>query len=131
MPVTIQSPPVLPLAEACCAPLLRQPITPAQAADLARLLKALADPTRLQLVSMVAASDGGEACVCDLTGPLGLTQPTISHHLKVLVDAGIFTRDKRGVWAYYALRPSALRALAAILGGGPGAPDLPRPGEHG
>ena len=131
MPVTIQSPPVLPLAEACCAPLLRQPITPAQAADLARLLKALADPTRLQLVSMVAASDGGEACVCDLTGPLGLTQPTISHHLKVLVDAGIFTRDKRGVWAYYALGPSALRALAAILGGGPGAPDLPRPGEYG
>jgi len=99
--VTIQSPPVLPPADACCAPLLRQPITPAQAADLARLLKALADPTRLQLVSMVAASDGGEACVCDLTGPLGLTQPTISHHLKILVNAGIFTRDKRGVWSHY------------------------------
>jgi ArsR family transcriptional regulator, arsenate/arsenite/antimonite-responsive transcriptional repressor len=113
----------LPLAEDCCVPLLREPLTPGQAADLARTLKALADPTRLRLVSMVAAHDGGEACVCDLTGPLGLTQPTISHHLKVLVDAGIFTRDKRGVWAYYALRPAAFQALAAILG------DTSPPGE--
>jgi len=107
--------PALPLAEACCAPLLREPLTAGQAADLARLLKALADPTRLRLVSMVAAHDGGEACVCDLTEPLGLTQPTISHHLKILVEAGIFTRDKRGVWAYYALVPSALTALSAVL----------------
>jgi len=101
----------------CCAPLLREPLTADQAADLARTLKALADPTRLRLVSMVAAHDGGEACVCELTEPLGLTQPTISHHLKILVDAGIFSRDKRGVWAYYALRPQALAALAAILDG--------------
>jgi ArsR family transcriptional regulator, arsenate/arsenite/antimonite-responsive transcriptional repressor len=107
--------PLLPLADECCVPLLREPITTGQAADLARLLKALADPTRLRLVSMVAAHDGGEACVCDLTEPLGLTQPTISHHLKILVDAGIFTRDKRGVWAYYALVPAALDALAAVL----------------
>ncbi|MDR0344855.1 MAG: metalloregulator ArsR/SmtB family transcription factor [Nocardiopsaceae bacterium] len=112
---TEQSPAALPLADACCTPLLRQPITASQAADLARLLKALADPTRLQLVSMVAAHEGGEACVCDLTEPLGLTQPTISHHLKILVEAGIFTRDKRGVWAYYALIPSALDALSAVL----------------
>jgi ArsR family transcriptional regulator, arsenate/arsenite/antimonite-responsive transcriptional repressor len=105
----------LPLGTECCAPLLREPITAGQAADLARMLKALADPVRLRLVSMVAAHEGGEACVCELTGPLGLTQPTISHHLKVLVDAGIFTRDKRGVWAYYALVPSALDALAAVL----------------
>src|SRR5215469_6087641 len=110
--------PALPLAEACCAPLLREPLTAGQAADLARLLKALADPTRLRLVSMVAAHDGGEACVCDLTEPLGLTQPTISHHLKILVEAGIFTRDKRGVWAYYALVPSALDALSAVLSTG-------------
>jgi ArsR family transcriptional regulator len=103
------------VAEACCTPLLHQPITASQATDLARLLKALADPTRLRLVSMVAAHEGGEACVCELTEPLGLTQPTISHHLKILVDAGIFTRDKRGVWAYYALVPSALNALAAVL----------------
>jgi ArsR family transcriptional regulator len=107
--------PVLPLAEECCAPLLRQPITARQAADLAQLLKALADPTRLRLVSMVAAHEGGEACVCELTEPLGLTQPTISHHLKILVDAGVFTRDKRGVWAYYSLVPSVLDALSAVL----------------
>jgi len=113
--VTAQNRAELPLADACCAPLLREPITDGQAADLARLLKALADPTRLRLVSMVAAHDGGEACVCDLTEPLGLTQPTISHHLKILVEAGIFTRDKRGVWAYYALIPSALDALSAVL----------------
>jgi len=111
----IQDRPALPLADTCCAPLLREPITAGQAADLARLLKALADPTRLRLVSMVAAHEDGEACVCDLTEPLGLTQPTISHHLKILVEAGIFTRDKRGVWAYYALVPSALRALSAVL----------------
>jgi ArsR family transcriptional regulator len=105
----------LPLADACCTPLLREPLTASQAAGLARTLKALADPTRLRLVSMVAAHEGGEACVCDLTEPLGLTQPTVSHHLKILVDAGIFTRDKRGVWAYYALVPSALEALSAVL----------------
>jgi ArsR family transcriptional regulator len=98
-----------------CASLLKEPITAAQAADLAQLLKALADPTRLRLVSMVAAHEDGEACVCELTEPLGLTQPTISHHLKVLIDAGILTRDKRGVWAYYALVPGALDALAAVL----------------
>jgi ArsR family transcriptional regulator len=122
----IQDRPPLPLAEDCCAPLLREPLSPDQADSLARTLKALADPTRLRLVSMVAAHEGGEACVCDLTEPLGLTQPTISHHLKILTDAGIFSRDKRGVWAYYALRPQALQALAAILGGT--APP-PRPGR--
>ena len=112
---SLQDRPVLPLADECCTPLLRQPITASQASDLARMFKALADPTRLRLVSMVAAHDGGEACVCELTEPLGLTQPTISHHLKVLVDAGIFTRDKRGVWAYYALVPAAMDALSAVL----------------
>lgn len=105
----------LPLIDECCTPLLRQPISASQAADLARMFKALADPTRLQLVSMVAAHEGGEACVCDLTEPLGLTQPTISHHLKVLVDAGIFTREKRGVWAYYALVPAAMNALSRVI----------------
>lgn len=113
--VTTRARPGLPLADECCAPLLREPVTASQAADLAHVLKALADPTRLRLVSMVAAHEGGEACVCDLTEPLGLTQPTISHHLKILVDAGILTRDKRGVWAYYALVPSAMDALATAL----------------
>jgi ArsR family transcriptional regulator, arsenate/arsenite/antimonite-responsive transcriptional repressor len=114
--VTVTARPELPLlADECCTPLLREPLTAEQAADLARVLKALADPTRLRLVSMVAAHEGSEACVCDLTEPLGLTQPTISHHLKVLVDAGIFTRDQRGRWAYYALVPRALDALSAAL----------------
>lgn len=106
----------LPLADvACCAPLTREPLSAGAAAELAHTLKALADPARLRLLSMVAAHDGGEACVCDLTEPLGLTQPTVSHHLKVLVDAGLLTRDKRGVWAYYAIVPGALDSLAAVL----------------
>ena len=102
-------------AIACCAPLARQALTAAEATDLARVLKAIADPARLRLVSMVAAHEGGEACVCDLTEPLGLSQPTVSHHLKVLVDAGLLTRDKRGVWAYYRLVPGALTGLAELL----------------
>ena len=115
--VSIQPRSGLPLlrADECCTPLLREPLTASQAADLAHILKALADPTRLRLVSMVAAHEGGEACVCDLTEPLGLTQPTVSHHLKILVDAGIFARDKRGKWAYYAVVPGALDALSAVL----------------
>lgn len=111
----IEHRPGLPLATTCCAPLLREPVTASQAADLARILKALADPVRLRLVSMVAAHEGGEACVCDLTEPLGLAQPTVSHHLKILVEAGIFAREKRGVWAYYALVPATLDALSAVL----------------
>ncbi len=114
--VTIQPRPGIHLlADECCTTLAREPLTTSQAAELAHILKALADPTRLRLISMVAAQEGGEACVCDLTDPLGLTQPTISHHLKVLVDAGIFARDKRGKWAYYALVPGALDALSAVL----------------
>jgi ArsR family transcriptional regulator len=113
--ITIRTRPELLLADECCTPLLREPISAGQAADLAHILKALADPTRLRLVSMVAARECGEACVCDLTEPLGLTQPTVSHHLKILVDAGIFTRDKRGKWAYYALVPGALDAVSAVL----------------
>jgi len=105
----------LPLADECCAPLLREPITATQAADLARILKALADPVRLQIVSIVAAHENSEACVCELTDHLGLSQPNISYHLKLLVDAGIFTRDKRGVWSYYTLQPAALNAISAVL----------------
>ncbi|MET3803079.1 ArsR family transcriptional regulator [Nakamurella sp. UYEF19] len=100
---------------ACCAPPTREPMTAETAAVLAQRLKAIADPTRLRLLSMVAAHENAEACVCDLTEPLGLTQPTVSHHLRVLVDAGLLTRDKRGVWAYFALVPGALDSLAAVL----------------
>jgi ArsR family transcriptional regulator len=99
---------------ACCSPLQREALSATDAQALAATFKALAEPTRLRLVSLVAAH-GGEACVCDLTEPVGLSQPTVSHHLKVLVDAGLMTRDKRGVWAYYALVPGALDAVARVL----------------
>ncbi len=100
---------------ACCAPVVRDAIGADAAEKLARSLKALADPARLRLVSMVAAHADAEACVCDLTEPLGLSQPTVSHHLKVLVEAGLLSRDKRGTWAYYRLVPGALGALAQSL----------------
>ncbi|MCE0536087.1 metalloregulator ArsR/SmtB family transcription factor [Kineosporia rhizophila] len=102
---------------ACCTPTGSGPIHSAeQAQRLAGLLKALAEPTRLQLLSLVAAHEGGEACVCDLTEPVGLSQPTVSHHLKILVDAGLLTREKRGVWAYYTLVPERVSQIAAALG---------------
>jgi ArsR family transcriptional regulator len=104
-------------AAPCCPPLQRALLSAADAASLARILRALADPARLQLVSMVAAHEDGEACVCEMTEPLGLTQPTVSHHLRVLVEAGILSRDKRGKWAYYALVPGALDALSELLAG--------------
>lgn len=100
---------------ACCSPLTGEAIDPENAASLAHSLKALADPARLRLVSLVAAHEGGEACVCDLTEPLGLSQPTVSHHLKVLVDAGYLTREKRGTWAYYRIVPGSLDAVAGLL----------------
>ena len=91
-------------------------MTTADAEATARTLKALADPARLRLLSIIAAHDGGEACVCDLTEPVGLSQPTVSHHLKVLTEAGFVTREKRGVWAYYTLVPGAVAELTAHLG---------------
>jgi ArsR family transcriptional regulator len=111
--------PVLPvLADAavpCCGPLGEAPLSEEQAADLARRLKALADPARLRLLSMILASENGEACVCELTEPLGLSQGTVSHHLKVLLDVGVVSREKRGVWAYYSACPAALAAVTAVL----------------
>ena len=100
---------------ACCSPLSRQAISAEQAENLARSLKAISDPARLRLISMVAAHEDSEACVCDLTEPLGLSQGTVSHHLKILVSAGIFTRDKRGTWAYYRLVPGALDSVTHLL----------------
>ncbi len=100
---------------ACCSPLVREPLDPATAVSLARVFKAIGDPARLRLVSIVAAHDGGEACVCELIEPLGLSQPTVSHHLRVLVDAGLLHREQRGVWAYYSIVPAALDALATVL----------------
>lgn len=106
--------PILTAAD-CCEPVTREPLNTRRAEALANVLKAIADPTRLRLLSLVGAHDGGEACVCELTEPVGLSQPTVSHHLKVLVDAGLLTRDKRGVWAYYAIVPGALDVLADLL----------------
>jgi ArsR family transcriptional regulator len=116
----VMSSSTLPLATpqgeaACCPPLVREASEPEAARDLARVFKALGDPTRVQLLSIVAAHDGGEACVCDLTDPVGLSQPTVSHHLKILVDAGLLTREQRGRWAYYSLVPGALDRLARGL----------------
>ena len=102
-------------ATACSAPLPREPLTMAEAEALAHTLKALADPTRLRLLSIVAASENTEACVCDLIAPLGLSQPTVSHHLKVLTSAGFLTRSKRGTWAYFALVPGALERISTFL----------------
>ena len=104
---------------ACCTPLTRQPLSAADAERLAAVLKAVAVPARLRLLSMIYAHEGGEACVCELTEPLGLSQPTVSHHLKVLVDAGLVSRDKRGVWAYYRAVPGVLAALGAVFAPAP------------
>ncbi|MGZ0711875.1 metalloregulator ArsR/SmtB family transcription factor (plasmid) [Coraliomargarita sp. W4R53] len=101
--------------DSCCASLAREPLSAETAEELARRLKALADPARLRLLSIVGASEGAEACVCDLIEPIGLSQPTVSHHLKVLMDAGFLTRSKRGTWAYYALVPESLAAVSTLL----------------
>jgi ArsR family transcriptional regulator len=102
-------------AEACCAPLVSEPLGQDDAEQLAVTLKALADPARLRLLSIVASSAGQEACVCDLIDPIGLSQPTVSHHLKVLAEAGFLTRSKRGTWAYYRLVPEALQQVSGLL----------------
>jgi ArsR family transcriptional regulator len=101
---------------ACCAPLSQGPLSPDQAEQVAPLLKALADPVRLRLMSLVASHPGGEACVCDLSDAFDLSQPTISHHLKVLHESGLLDREKRGVWVYYRARAQALASLGALIG---------------
>src|SRR3954465_12370853 len=102
---------------ACCAPLSKEPLSTDAAERIAPLLKALADPVRLRLLSLVASHGEGEACVCDLNDAFDLSQPTISHHLKVLHESGLLDRSKRGVWVYYRAKPEALADLAALLGG--------------
>ena len=102
---------------ACCSPLLAEPLSTQQAERMAPLLKALADPVRLRLLSLVALHADGEACVCDLNDAFDLSQPTISHHLKVLHEVGLLDRSKRGTWVYYAIRPDVLADVASLLGG--------------
>jgi ArsR family transcriptional regulator len=101
---------------ACCPPLSVQPLSQAQAEQVVPLLKALADPVRLRLMSLVASHPGGEACVCDLNEAFDLSQPTISHHLKVLHEVGLLAREKRGVWVYYRARTEALASLGTLIG---------------
>jgi ArsR family transcriptional regulator len=101
----------------CCSPLLKRPLEVEEAERIAPLLKALADPVRLRLLSLVASYAGQEACVCDLNDAFDLSQPTISHHLKVLHEVGLLDRTKRGVWVYYRVRAEALASLGALLGG--------------
>lgn len=91
------------------------PLSRSEAERLAEALRAVADPTRLQLLSMINASPAAEACVVDLTAPLGLTQPTVSHHLKILVDAGLLKRERRGKWSWYAIVPEAMKSLRGLL----------------
>ena len=99
----------------CCAPVTGAVIDSDQAERLARIFKALSDPTRVRLLSLIAATEGGEACICDLTAPVGLSQPTVSHHMKQLADAGLVSREQRGKWAYYRVVEDALRTVATAL----------------
>lgn len=100
---------------ACCTPLSREPMSTEQATQAAQVLKALGDPVRLRLMSLVLSHEGGEACVCDLLPAFDLSQPTISHHLKVLHETGLLDREKRGVWVYYQARPEAMEAVARLF----------------
>ena len=103
-------------AEPCCPSLLDAPLDPVGAAELAAAFAALADPARLRLLSLIAAQPSGEVCACDLVGPLGKSQPTVSHHLKVLYEAGLVDREKRGTWVWYRTVPARLASLRAALG---------------
>jgi ArsR family transcriptional regulator len=94
---------------------VREPLTEDWATDLARMFKSLADPVRLRLLSLIASHAGGEACVCDISDSFDLSQPTISHHLKVLRSAGLLDCERRGTWVYYWVIPSALQQLSAVL----------------
>ena len=100
----------------CCSPLATEPLGRDDAAELARTFKALGDPARLRLLSLVASHEGGEACVCEISGAFDLSQPTISHHLKVLREVGLLDSERRGTWVYYRVVPAALRRLSRLLG---------------
>jgi ArsR family transcriptional regulator len=115
VPKSLELTPVQSLA--CCSPLAKEPLAQGQAERIAPLLKALADPVRLRLLSLVASHKDREACVCDLNDAFDLSQPTISHHLKVLHEVGLLDRSKRGVWVYYRIQPSALADLGTLIGG--------------
>ncbi len=101
---------------ACSFPLTGSVLDDESARQLARVFKALSDPTRVRLISLIASADDAQACICNLTEPVGLSQPTVSHHMKVLVEAGLVTREQRGKWAYYGLVGDAFEALRSAVG---------------
>lgn len=104
------------VAAVCCAPLRSELVSPSEATVLAAQFAALADPARVRLLSLIANADGGEACACDLAEPIGKSQPTLSHHLKILTEAGLVAREKRGIWAWYRANVDAIEALRSSLG---------------
>lgn len=108
LPVTIEQ-------TGCCTPRAASALPLAEAERIARLFKALGDPTRIRLLSLISSAAGGEACICDLTDPVGLSQGTVSHHMKLLADAGLVTREQRGKWAYFSLADGALDAAGDAL----------------
>jgi ArsR family transcriptional regulator len=110
-----QLPLVAPGIAACCSPLTGGVLDEESAERIAQVFRALGDARRVRLLSLIAAADGGEACICDLTAPVGLSQPTVSHHMKLLAEAGLVTRDQRGKWAYYRVAPEAMAALGDML----------------
>ncbi len=99
----------------CCAPLAREPLSPGGADELAPLFKAVADPMRLRLLSLIACHDGGESCVCDLTAAFDVTAPTISYHLRILREAGLISAERRGTWVYYRVNPEVMAQMSAVL----------------
>jgi ArsR family transcriptional regulator len=103
------------ISQECCPEILTAPLGPAEAEEVAAALRVVADPARLRLLSLISNAEGAEACVCNLTAPLGLSQPTVSHHLKVLTDAGLLEREQRGRWAYYRIVPERLELLRGAL----------------
>jgi ArsR family transcriptional regulator, arsenate/arsenite/antimonite-responsive transcriptional repressor len=99
----------------CCAPLACEPISPADADELAALFKAVADPMRLRLLSLIACHDGGESCVCDLLGEFDVTAPSVSYHLRLLREAGMISAERRGTWVYYRVNPDVMGRMSAVL----------------
>lgn len=107
--------PIVPVQACTAAPIVRQPLTAQTAAELAGVFKALSDPVRLRLLSAITSREGQQACVCDLSEGIDLTQPTISHHLKVLREAGLLASERRASWVYYRVIPEALQRLSDVL----------------
>jgi ArsR family transcriptional regulator, arsenate/arsenite/antimonite-responsive transcriptional repressor len=108
--------PVIPAdGKECCAPLAREPLPQAGAEELAPLFKALADPMRLRLLSLIACHDGGESCVCDLLDAFDVTAPSVSYHLKILREAALISSERRGTWVYYRVNPGVMARMSAVL----------------